>query len=206
MKKLFIVCVMLIASSFTAWADSPITSTSFAKAYQDVPIVSRMLQLNGQVVTQELINYLADDQNPIDVKVAAINAVDISKDVYTPLMNLLKTRLGTDSEISVLARISGSTHAALAYARARHFYDNLREAGVLAHSVLLKEPDSFTANMVYALVISNAMMDSGQWDAIYPICNNIKIDPALTQDMRPQAITMLMEYINLYKEYVKKTN
>lgn len=206
MKKFFIACVMLVASSVTAWADSPITSTDWAKAYQDVPIVAKMLALNGQTVTTELIEYLADDNNPADVKVAAINAVSFDKDTYTPLMNLLKAKFGTESEISVLGKISPSTHIALAYAQARLHYMNPQEAGFLSYTAVCLAPESLTANVVYALVMANYVMSAGDWGAVYQICDAVRTSPKLQQDMRPQAITMLMEYIDGYKAYIKTTN
>ena len=202
MKKFFIACAMFIASSITAWADSPITSTDFAKAYQDVPIVAGTLALNGNVVTTSLINYLINDENPVDVKVAAINAVAFDKDVYTPMMDNLKAKFNTNSEITVLGKIGASTHTALAYARARCYYLDLSEAYILGYSAFLKDPDGFTTNMVYALMLTTDVL-SRDFCQVYKICNAVVTNSQLKQDMRPQAITMMMEYINLYKNDCK---
>lgn len=198
MKKiLFVFSFLLLCSK--AFADSPITSTEFALAYQDQPIVAQMLALNGEAVTYELIEYLADDNNPIDVKVAAINAVSISKDVYTPLMQHLKNKYETDSEITVLANVNVSTHTALTYARARHYYMDLGEAFILGYSASIKDGRSFTVNMVYALILSTEAMDY-DFATVYRICDSVVTNDSLVQDMRPEAISMMMEYINLYKE------
>lgn len=196
-KLLFIFSFLLLCSK--SFADSPITSTEFALAYKDQPIVAQMLSLNGEVVTYELIEYLADENNPIDVKVAAINAVSIFKDVYTPLMQHLKSKYGTDSEISVLAIVNVSTHTALTYARARHYYMNLGEAYLLGYSAFIKDSSSFTVNMVYALILATNAMDY-DFPTVYKICSSVTSNTSLVQDMRPEAISMMMEYINLYKE------
>ena len=196
-KLLFIFSLLLICGK--SFADSPITSTELALAYQDQPIVAQMLALNGEVVTYELIEYLADENNPIDVKVAAINAVSIHKDVYTPLMQHLKNKYGTDSEISVLANVNISTHTALTYARSRHYYMNLGEAYLLGYSAFIKDSNSFTVNMVYALILATDAMDY-DFATVYRICNSVVTNDSLVQDMRPAAISLMMEYINLYKE------
>lgn len=201
MKKLLIfVSVLLLCVK--SYADSPITSTEFALAYRDVPIVNMMLNLKGEVVSDELIEYLADEKNPIDVKVAAINAVSFNRDVYAPLMQRLKIKYGTTSELTVLSEIDFSTHVALAYARARHYYMDLREAYVLLASAFLKNSNSFTANMVYALVATTDVMEK-DFCQVYQICASIVADTTLVQDMRPQAVPMIMEYINEYAKYCK---
>lgn len=198
MKKLFISLVMLF-TSVSVFADSPITSTEFAAAYKDVPIVAKMISLNGNVVTDELIRYLADDNNPIDVKVAAINAINFDKDVYTPLMNFLKTKWNTNSEITVLKSINASTTGALAYARARHYYFDLGEAYILCNIAYSKDPSSLTINMVYALIATTEIMDYNFCD-VYRLCSSVLADNELKQDIRIQAINMMMDYINLYKD------
>ena len=198
MKKLFISFLMLF-TSVSVFADSPITSTEFAAAYKDVPIVAKMISLNGNVVTDELIKYLADDNNPIDVKVAAINAVNFDKDVYTPFMNYLKTKWGTNSEITVLKNINASTAGALAYARARYYYMDLGEAYILCNIAYGKDSSSLTINMVYALVATTEIMDYNFCD-VYRLCYSVISDNNLKQDIRVQAISMMMDYINLYKD------
>ena len=201
MKKLLLLVSLLMISTAT-FADSTITSTDFAKAYKDIPIVAKMLETNGECVTEELIDYLADENNPIDVKIAAINAVSIYKDVYTPLMAKLKSKWCTDSEITVLKEIDASTHTALAYANARSNWNwlDLREAIILTYSAFTKDPHSFTVNMVYALIISTHIMEDGTFCDVFKICDSVIVDNSLKQDMRQEAIGMMFEYINLYKD------
>lgn len=196
-KQLF--TILLLLTSIASFADSPITSTDFAKAYKDIPIVAKMLELDGEVVTDELIDYLANEDNPIDVKIAAINAVSIYKDVYTPLMKKLKNRWRTDSEITLLKEINVSTHVALTYAKARENWFDLGEAIILGHSAYLKDSQSFTVNMVYALILANNVMEYSFCE-VFKICNSVVANAELTQDMRPEAVSMIMEYINLYMD------
>ena len=59
MKKLFI--LILLISQYT-FADSPLTSTDFYKAYMDVPLVQEALNSKGKI-TNEMIEYIADPRN-----------------------------------------------------------------------------------------------------------------------------------------------
>ena len=71
MKKLFI--LILLISQYT-FADSPLTSTDFYKAYIDVPLVQDALKCKGKI-TNEMIEYIYNDTNPLEVKLAIINAI-----------------------------------------------------------------------------------------------------------------------------------
>ena len=73
MKKIFIVTLSIIFSQFT-YADSPLTSTDFYKAYLDVPMVLEAMHSNGQV-TNGMMEFMIDDTNSLDVKLAIINAI-----------------------------------------------------------------------------------------------------------------------------------
>ena len=72
MKTILLAVVFLLAFSPFAKADSPITSTDISSSYQDVAIVQTAKSAQG-ALTDELMAYLADESNPIDVKMAVIN-------------------------------------------------------------------------------------------------------------------------------------
>ena len=72
MKRLLTAITLLLA--FTAgWADSPLTSTYFADAYSDHPMVQMASDdMQGDIPTT-LLNFLADKNAPVDVRLAVIN-------------------------------------------------------------------------------------------------------------------------------------
>ena len=70
MKKLLI--LILLISQYT-FADSPLTSTDFHKAYLDVPLIKKTTNSTG-VLTDEVFEYLTS-KNSLDKKVALINAL-----------------------------------------------------------------------------------------------------------------------------------
>ena len=81
MKSLrnILVVAMLLFSSVTM-ADSPLTSTYFANVYQSW-LVKKAIKADGKI-TRSIIKYLADKDNPVDVKIAAVNALQWCTDNY----------------------------------------------------------------------------------------------------------------------------
>ena len=71
MKKLFI--LILLISQYT-FADSPLTSTDFYKAYMDVPLVQEALNSKGKIA-YEMMVFINSDTNSLEVKLAIINAI-----------------------------------------------------------------------------------------------------------------------------------
>ena len=73
MKRLAFILISLLLVSVT-YADSPLTSTDFYYAYEDVLLVKQAKQAKGKL-SKEMLTYLAEDGNKLDVKLAIINAV-----------------------------------------------------------------------------------------------------------------------------------
>ena len=64
----------LIFISVPTFADSPLTSTEFYKSYLDVSFVKEASQSKG-IISKMMLEYLDDDKNPLDTKLAIINAL-----------------------------------------------------------------------------------------------------------------------------------
>lgn len=86
MKKVYFVLVMMISATQICFADSPLTSTEFYKAYLDVPIVKAAAD-NPKKLSEEAKTYLFDEGNPLDVKIALINAVGWDVDGLTTYLD-----------------------------------------------------------------------------------------------------------------------
>lgn len=111
---------VLLFFSAPIMADSPITSTYFADVYKSEEIVEKAMSTNGKI-TQEMMDYLADETNPTDVKIAIVNAlswsIDGSKN-YELFLNYLRNKYSTKSEITLLSNLDASTLISLAYLKA----------------------------------------------------------------------------------------
>ena len=74
MKRWILILAAMLLFCKAGYADSPLTSTDFYLAYLDVPIVKAAAD-HPNVLTEEMMAFLHDDANPLDVRMALINAV-----------------------------------------------------------------------------------------------------------------------------------
>jgi hypothetical protein len=71
--KTFVLFVFLLLAGISK-ADSPLTSIEFFRAYEDVAIVKMAVNAEGQI-TQPILEYLDNEKNLVDIKMAVINAL-----------------------------------------------------------------------------------------------------------------------------------
>ena len=202
MKRLFTSIVMLLA--FTAsWADSPLTSTHFSDAYSDHEMVQMANELMQNDIPTSLLNFLADKNQPVDVRLAVVNKLGWNFDGTTmgaQLGEYLMGRYNVKNEAKLIKKLDAKTLAVYAYAKAMSNYFDVKDASELGHKALKKNNDkSFSVALISALIDAQAYMDS-DWSMIYKVVANVLHDGSLRLDMRQEAIDDIMEYINLYNE------
>lgn len=54
--------------------------------------------------------------------------------------------------------------------------------------------------MVSALIDAQINLDGNDWSKVYTVVANVVKDKTLKRDMKQEAIDIIMEYIDLYKE------
>lgn len=201
MKRLLTAITLLLA--FTAcWADSPLTSTHFADAYAD----HEMVQIASDTMQGDLpfsvLNFLADKQAPVDVRLAVVNKLGWNFDgtsVGGQLCEFLMGRYNAKSEAKLVKKLDAKTLAVYAYAKAMSDYFNVSTASELGHIAVKKNKDkSLSVALISALIDAQVYLDS-DWSKIYPVVNNVLHDGSLNPDIRQDAIDSIMEYIDLYK-------
>ena len=193
---------MLLA--FTAgWADSPLTSTHFADVYSDHPMVQMASEeMQGDIPTT-LLNFLANKNEPVDVRLAVINKLGWNFDgtsMGAQLGEYLMGRYRVKNEAKLAKKLDAGTLAVYAYAKAMSNYFDVKDACELGHKALKKNKNkSFSVAMASALIDAQAYMDS-DWGMVYKVVADVLHDGSLHLDMRQEAIDKIMEYINLYNE------
>ena len=202
MKRLLTAIAMMLA--FTAgWADSPLTSTHFADAYSDHPMVQMADQMMQNDIPTTLLNFLADKNSPIDVRLAVLNRIGWNFDgtmVGAQLGEYLMGRYGAKSEKKLAKKLDAGTLAVYAYAKAMSNYFNVTVASELGHQAVKKNKNkSFSVALISALIDAQVYLDS-DWGMIYKVVADVLHDGSLNLDMRQEAIDSIMEYINLYNE------
>lgn len=202
MKRLLTAIALMLA--FTAgWADSPLTSTHFADAYSDHPMVQMADQMMQNDIPTTLLNFLADKNSPVDVRLAVINKIGWNFDgttVGAQLGEYLMGRYGAKSEKKLVKKLDAGTLAVYAYAKAMSNYFDVTAASELGHQAVKKNKNkSFSVALISALIDAQIYLDS-DWGMIYKVVADVLHDGSLNLDMRQEAIDNIMDYINLYNE------
>lgn len=184
----------------TAFADSPITSTDFAKAYQDEPIVIAARDAKG-VINEPLMEYLASEYNPVDVKMAVINQIgwEISgrKNSQLFLDYLIKNR-GYSGAEKLYDKGKDYELLAYAYLKAMDDYFKVDEALRFAERALKENKGkSRTFHLIAGLIRAQKMMDDS-FCAVYQITDGIRKNEELMNDMRTKAVGIIYEYMDIY--------
>lgn len=175
-------------------ADSPITSTSFSKAYSDIPMVVIAENAGGEI-TEEIMKFLSG-KKPIDQKMAVINALSWSfdgqknYDVFKKYLNEHGMKKGKRKAQNLLS---------LAYLKAMDNYFACEEALAIAVQALKLNPKSYTFNIIHGLIKAQVDFDSS-WCELFKSVDSVRNNDKLKMDMRPDAINIIFEYMDLYKD------
>ena len=201
MKRLLTAIALMLA--FTAgWADSPLTSTHFAEAYSDHPMVQMADEMMQYDMPTTLLNFLANKNEPVDVRLAVINKIGWNFDgttVGAQLGEYLMGRYGAKDEKKLVKKLDAGTLAVYAYAKAMSNYFDVKAASELGHQAVKKNKNkSFSVAMASALIDAQVYLDS-DWGMVHKVVADVLHDGSLHLDMRQEAIDNIMEYINLYQ-------
>ena len=208
MKKLLLALIVL-TQFLSAKADSPLTSTDFYRAYLNESIVLAASKAEG-VMDVEYVEYMMNSKNPIAVKMALINAMgystDGSADRSTFFTGFMETAMAYHNIDVFLAKGTADEILCLAYITAMDNYNNVTDAIKYAEIALKKNPNSYTFNLITALIKSQSKIgDQNSWCSIYSLCDKVRQNSVLKVDMKPEAASIIFEYTDLYKEYCKET-
>ncbi len=200
MYKLIISSALILFFSQFIHADSPLTSTSFYKAYAHESIIIKVSESDG-ILTKNLIEYLLAD-NPIDIKMAVINKLswDINGKNNAEIFQDYLIRSGKyKNKEKFLKKASADELLCMAYLKALDNYNNVDNAIIFAEKALKKNPSSYTFQIIVALIKAQKTFDN-DWCKVFQLTNNVRINTALTIDMNTEASNIIFEYMDLYED------
>lgn len=200
-RKLLIIVVIGLLFNQNLLAGSPLTSTNIHEAYKDSAIIQLALKTEGKL-TVALMNYLSDTKKPIELKIALINALgwDFNgKNNSTQFYEYLKE----NQNLKDINETSADILICYAYLKALDNYFDVDDAIKFAQKAKLKKKNSYTINIICALIEAQKAMGS-DWCEVYNLTNNVRINDALQIDMKEDAIKIIFEYMDLYKDYCKE--
>ena len=202
MKKTLLILIFSISIN-TVFADSPLTSTDFYKAYLEVPMVKEALS-SKDIISNGIMEYINDDANPLDVKLAIINAIGwdhkgmmISKMYFMTVMQKKKYKSDFGGEYSAFES-SATTDELICYSymKALDNYFDVVDAFEMAGVAIRKSPDSFAVNMIYNLIKSQGLTSYGENCYASKLFLTLNNNPKLKMDMSKESMSYIFEYMN----------
>lgn len=192
-------------------ADSPLTSTDFYTAYLDIPVVKSAANKRG-VLSIDAKVFLYDSKNPLDQKLALINAVGWNFNGLTSYQEYLyfcKDKFRTENKLSsgqiisdleIVAALPPEQMVVLAYLSALSDYFDMSVPWMFSRLALSDKENSQSYMLPIALVLAQMYLDSDEWCNVYKVMQDLFVN-VTNKDMRPQAVIQIMNYIDGYKEY-----
>ena len=203
-KAIYIGILISLFTINNASADSPLTSTEFYRAYEKLPIIELAGTSKG-LLNEKLITYLADNNNPIDVKTALINRLSWNikgKSNSTVFIKFLKAKYKYKNEEALKNGLSASDLICVAYLKAMDNYFDVKGALVYTTLALTKEPKSYTINIIESLIASQAFVMKN-YCQVFKIVDKVRANQNLTIDFKKEASAIIFQYIDGYKKYCK---
>ncbi|MCK5201771.1 MAG: hypothetical protein KAR21_25635 [Spirochaetales bacterium] len=200
MKKKLFGAVFVFAAVISVFADSPLTSTPFYKAYSEVNII-KAAKAKG-ILNVEMAEYLSSGSISLDLKAALINALSWNFDgknnseLYSYYLCL---KYGFSIENFDISDLSTNELFSLGYLQAMDNYFEVEESLYLLERARENLDKSFTAALIQTLVQAQIMMQSQDWSGIWPMFEELTNDESLKVDIRPEAVGIILDYMVLYK-------
>ena len=193
------ILVTLLLSSF-AYADSPLTSTNFSNAYLNEPVVIKASKVKGKL-SNELLIYLTDETNPVDVKMALINKLGWNakgkNNASIFLKYLIQDKIYKNNQ-DFFDNGKGDQLLCLSYLKALDDYNNVTNAIRYSGYALSRNPKSYTYQMISALIYAQKVIYSDRCQ-VYKLTDEVRKNNSLIKDMRGEAISIIFDYMDLYK-------
>jgi hypothetical protein len=204
MKKTFLGLLAMLFFSYQASADSPLTSTEFYKAYEQLPIIQLAGTSNG-LLTKELIKYLDNKDNPTDVKIALINRLGWNikgKKNAATFIKHLQSKYGFKTITELKAGLSASDLICISYLKSMDNYFDTKEALAYATLAQTKEPKSYTINIIRSLIKAQGYLYKS-YCQVFKIVDEVRANEGITMDFNKEASDIIFEYIDKYEKYCK---
>jgi len=200
-KMLLLTIMIQLIFSHLLHADSPLTSTEINRPYSSMKVV--ILAGKGSL-TERLMKYLASEKNPIDAKMAVINRIGWDHEGISnagKFCEYLMAGKGYRSWDDLCENGTDHELLCLAYLKAMDNYYDTEEALAIAGKATSMNPESFTFNIITALIGAQGMLLDFDWCEVYNITNRIRENHVLQMDMNYEAVWIIFKYMDQYREY-----
>ncbi len=206
MKKFILSAIILVATFLPALADSPLTSTEWWRHYKEIPVIA---EAHKKGCTDNVKQLICDDTKPIDVRLAAVNALGWKfegQNNYVRCMNYYLKQKKVRHKVSAIdtipdgyVRFSPETRCVFAYLMAMDNYFDVDLALETAIAAQELKPNDKCIAMIRALIAAQKMMDS-DFCSVYRIVTNVAYDKDMPKGDSQFMVDEIMDYIKLYRD------
>ncbi len=221
--KNIVAILLLCFAELLALADSPLTSTYFASAYSDIPLIRALLVQSEKSESSSLrmeashLRFFDDTSISLDQKVALVNALGWGDSLNTEIyMAHIMKKYGIgrdviygamvlpgeeDMDLPAYAQvISLDDMVILGYIQIMgDYFQPLRGFRLLTHAAANNE-SSEASVWIFGLMCAQIYLDM-DWCKVYTSMAEVRDNYVYTTNLlRPEAKTAIFEYIGIYEE------
>lgn len=199
----FLVIFITLAAGFS-YAGSPLVHTSFYSAYYMNEKVQQAEQL--EFLDGGLAAYVADNTVAIGEKLAVINALqwnEKGKNNVETFKMFLGRKYGKGFENLNLDEINGNDLLCLGYMIALDKQRKIAEALPILEKAKAKNVTSYSAQLIFALATAQSLINSSNSCDAWKTCDAVRNNSSLVQDLSPEAVTIIFEQVDTYKDSCK---
>lgn len=211
MKKNKIYFLLLFLLSPFCLADSPLTSITFWKVYQNENIVHKANASHNRL-TKEIAEYLIKEDNPIDVKLAVINALGWNVKGQKNSQKFLKIVLKKFSltKIEELERASDRNYQDImlcyAYLKALDDYFDVTESLKITQKLQNFHKGTIYYEFIKSLLLTqHALLKNRAFCDVYKEAEYL-INADKKNTFRKEVWEIYINYLNPYKKYCRNEN
>jgi hypothetical protein len=148
------------------------------------------------------MNYLTDENKPIDVKMALINQLGwntFKKSNPSRFLKYLMSNNGYKIEDDFYNNGNGDQLLCMSYLKAIYNYHEVDGAIRYSERALTKSPKSYTFQIISALIKAQKSLNS-DWCKVYRFTDEVRRNTTLDKDMKEEAIAIIFKYMDNYKD------
>ena len=195
-------CLLLFGLQSTL-ADSPLTSTLFHDAYQDVPAVKQALK--EKKLTPKLARYLKDSSQSLDKRLAVVSALGWRFEGQNNAQEFSRAVLGTGDTWffpNTWEGMSADHLIILAYLQALDDYFDVKDEYEMAAQARRAAPENSALSVIASLIEAQNIMemkDTEQWPRVWAVAK-----PTLEMRSKPrfrdEALAIIKKYMIIYED------
>ena len=205
MRKLIPIFILMVICPAALIADSPLTSTLFWRAYEDVAVVAHASTSKG-VIRKTHCAFLTDESQSLDAKLAVVSAIgwDFDGQRNAPrFLAYLKKIHGVQTADEVLKKGHPHWGICLAYLKALDNYFDVTEAAEWADQAAKRLPESYAASLIASLIRAQIYLDQ-DWCLTFAAVDMVRKKFELKdKDLNSAAIQRIFGYMDEYAQYCK---